>query len=623
VPDAAKDAVRARLRAAGVDLADGQQVLLYAPTWKGDFYHPDDDTRQLRERIESLRARIDTERYCVVLKVHQQVYRYAAGDPTLQRVLVPNDIPANDLLAVTDLLVTDYSSIFFDFLASGRPVVFLAPDLQHYADTRALNLAPDEWPGPVCRDLDELVEIVKQVGTGTEGDPLVSHAAAYAAARERFCPREDGRATERLIDIVFRGKAAGYDVSPSATDGRTTLLIYLGGMAQNGITASVLSLLDNIDYDRFDVSGFFAENRRSERQALIARINPNVRLLRRSGGMLASPLVARAVRQGAGWWGRSSHHRALRRHRRALRDEWLRCFGDARFDHVIDFSGYSPFWDKILVQSGSPSFSIWLHNDLKSDADRRINGRHPHRKNLYGVFELYRHAQNLVSVSAALNAINQDSLARFAGPARFTFARNTINHERILRLAQDTGSDAPVGRSGPRSKTFVTVGRLSPEKNHERLLRAFALVHQDDPGTSLLIVGDGPLRADLTRLTAVLGITESVTLAGHLPNPYRAMAQCGCFVLSSDYEGQPMVILEALVLGLPVVSTAFASVSDALPQGSGLVVAATVDALADGMRAHLRGEVPTAPFDGAVYNQHAMDEFYRAIGAQAAAPSGL
>jgi glycosyltransferase involved in cell wall biosynthesis len=76
-----------------------------------------------------------------------------------------------------------------------------------------------------------------------------------------------------------------------------------------------------------------------------------------------------------------------------------------------------------------------------------------------------------------------------------------------------------------------------------------------------------------------------------------------------------MVILEALILGLPIVTTAFDTVRGALPDGYGIVVRKSDDALAEGMREFLRGNVPAKPFDAAAYNREAMDEFYRAIGA--------
>jgi hypothetical protein len=75
-----------------------------------------------------------------------------------------------------------------------------------------------------------------------------------------------------------------------------------------------------------------------------------------------------------------------------------------------------------------------------------------------------------------------------------------------------------------------------------------------------------------------------------------------------------MVILEARVLGLPVVSTAFDSVASALPPGVGLVVDRTPAALADGLKRAVAGEVPNPTFDPVAYNAEVMEEFYRAVG---------
>ena len=111
-------------------------------------------------------------------------------------------------------------------------------------------------------------------------------------------------------------------------------------------------------------------------------------------------------------------------------------------------------------------------------------------------------------------------------------------------------------------------------------------------------------------------MADAVVLTGLQANPFAILAASDAFVLSSDYEGQPMVILEALVLGLPVVTTAFGSVRSALPEGVGLVVDRTVPALAEGLRAALRGEVPVTTLDAEAYNTEVMAELYRAIGAE-------
>jgi glycosyltransferase involved in cell wall biosynthesis len=143
---------------------------------------------------------------------------------------------------------------------------------------------------------------------------------------------------------------------------------------------------------------------------------------------------------------------------------------------------------------------------------------------------------------------------------------------------------------------------------------AYARVRAEFPATRVVILGDGPDRAALAAHIETLGVGEGVLLAGHQPNPFPIMAAADCFVMTSDHEGQPMVILEALVLGLPVVTTAFDSARSALPEGQGLIVPRSVDGVADGMRAFLRGEVPAEPFDALAYNGEAVAQFLAAIG---------
>ncbi len=104
-----------------------------------------------------------------------------------------------------------------------------------------------------------------------------------------------------------------------------------------------------------------------------------------------------------------------------------------------------------------------------------------------------------------------------------------------------------------------------------------------------------------------------MTLAGQVDNPFAILAECDCFVLSSDYEGQPMVILEARTLGLPVVTTAFSSVGDSVPEDAGLVVPQTVEGVAQGMTRFLAGEVPAHELDTDEYNRQAMADFDRVI----------
>ncbi|MBR0551724.1 glycosyltransferase [Stakelama marina] len=119
-------------------------------------------------------------------------------------------------------------------------------------------------------------------------------------------------------------------------------------------------------------------------------------------------------------------------------------------------------------------------------------------------------------------------------------------------LTIDRLSIAPSSSPGPGTH-YLAVGRLVPQKNFSLLLKAFARARQS--GDRLTILGDGAQRAKLEALAESFGIAESVTFAGHVSDPTDYMKRADIFVLSSDYEGVPAVLLEALAAGLPTVST--------------------------------------------------------------------
>jgi glycosyltransferase involved in cell wall biosynthesis len=104
------------------------------------------------------------------------------------------------------------------------------------------------------------------------------------------------------------------------------------------------------------------------------------------------------------------------------------------------------------------------------------------------------------------------------------------------------------------SKHILAVGRLSPEKDHQNLIRAFALITKVT-NSKLVILGEGPLRMELLKLIEELGLQGRVSLPGFKLDPYPWYRSADLFVLSSYREGFGNVIVEALECGVPVVST--------------------------------------------------------------------
>lgn len=103
-------------------------------------------------------------------------------------------------------------------------------------------------------------------------------------------------------------------------------------------------------------------------------------------------------------------------------------------------------------------------------------------------------------------------------------------------------------------KKIIAVGILQAQKRFDRLLAAFSLI-AENTDARLIVLGDGPERASLETHRAQLGLKDRVSLPGFVDNPAAFCAEADLFVLSSDHEGLPTVLLEALEQGTPVVST--------------------------------------------------------------------
>jgi glycosyltransferase involved in cell wall biosynthesis len=138
--------------------------------------------------------------------------------------------------------------------------------------------------------------------------------------------------------------------------------------------------------------------------------------------------------------------------------------------------------------------------------------------------------------------------------------------------------------------TILAVGRLFRQKRYDILLRAFHELRKSI-NARLIICGDGPLKAELSRLIQELGVDDAVSLEGFVHNPYAWMAIADLLVLTSDHEGLPNVLIEAQALGVPVVATdcRFGPSEIIEPGRTGLLVrTGDVSGIADAMLTLLR-----------------------------------
>jgi len=170
-------------------------------------------------------------------------------------------------------------------------------------------------------------------------------------------------------------------------------------------------------------------------------------------------------------------------------------------------------------------------------ADKRVLARFP----------------RLIAVSSE---IARELVRNGAKPARITTVLNAIDPNRFRRdPARVAGARAAFGLAAD-DVVIGAVGRLERQKRFDLLLDAFAALHANDPRRRLLIVGDGSLRAPLEQQRDALGLGDRVIFTGHVTDVVPVHHALDLFVQSSDYEGTPNAVLEAMAMQTPLVATA-------------------------------------------------------------------
>lgn len=602
--DCRKEELQKKLQMYGIRMQTQKKLILYIYAETNQEGEPVNG-RNIKRRLEELENAVDSNKYQVLIRQRDLTGTEIEGLDQLKHCLIPGAVDLDEVLACTDLLMDEMTGSYYDFMSQKRPVLFLS---------ESVSEGREDLPGPVFRTMKEAGRWIKE-----ERWAKKERGTGFWHREEHRM--EDGKCGARILETLIdqkevRRKSVWEKIRERFARRKEKILFYGSDLRENGVTYSLLSLLDSIDYKKYDVTLLAVLSRQGTNRDKICSVDPRVRVITRFGAANAVPAEQERYRKAMeqGIPEEEKERKALKEY---LFREFQRMFGKAEFDHVIEFTGYSPQYGMLLAAAQNAKKYIWQHSDLQSESHKMIKNGPDMQKKLQAVFSLYPFYDKVTACSRSLRNLNREALANGDTWEKFIYVRNSFSAKRVQEDAAQPYDEIEEYRHFQKpdqnDMIYANMGRLSPEKNQKNLIDAFYRLHEEFKDTKLYLLGDGPLKEELENQIRRYHLEQDVIMTGNLDNPFALLRRCDCFVLPSLYEGQPMSVLEVRVLGLPIILSDFSTREDVCMPDGQRIVKKDPDSIYHGMKEVYQNREAVYQFDPKRYNKDVYREFEKMI----------
>ncbi len=587
---------------------ENKKIYAYMPTWRGAIGEISKDAnKQMTEYLEEIDTKL-TESEILYVNLHPIAVKDIDFSTFKNIRKFPANLETYDFLNCTDCLITDYSSVFYDYAVTRKKCVLFTYDEEEYFADRGVYKPISELPFPQVKTVDELLREIRSENQYDDTEFL-----------KEYCAYDCADATKNILDLVFKNKKShSITLTPIPHNNKKNILIYGGNLDQNGVTTSLYNLLRNVDTTENNYIICFPASKAKAHQSTIADLPQGVSYFPMQD-KLNLELIKNII-----WYSFLGMCFFKKKFIKAdfmtklLKDDWQyeirRLFGCAEFDHAIQFTGYGP---RLIFLFGNFKCkrTIYVHNDMQMEIKTRGNQRADVIKYAYSNYD---------NVALVTEDLFEPTSSFVESTNNFKLAHNVIAYEGIIDRGEKeltfeegvTQSNKPFEEIkdilNSDKKKFISVGRFSPEKGHKRMVDAFNKVWQDNPDTYLIIIGGNQYDNHYNILSEhikTLPCGDNVILIMSMKNPLPVVKKCDGFMLGSYYEGFGLVLVEADILGLPVVSTDIVGPRIFMNNNNGTLVDNTDEGIEKGFILLLEGKVPMLTTDYKKYNENAVNEF--------------
>lgn len=577
-----------------------KQVIAYMPTWREGGRKSASINRANFEYIFSEFEDKLKSNQVVYVNLHPLDAMAVDFDKYEKVRPFPQEFETYEFLNVADVLVTDYSSVFFDFLNTRKKIILYVYDKNGYLSTRGLYRELESFPFPVVESMKELIDEIGQA-KNYEDD----------AIKEEFCPFDSACSAQKICKRVIDNKTDGIVEESIPDNGKENVFIFVGRLANNGITTSLKNLVKTIDLTKRNYYLIFSSRGVRKNKETLKELNQYVSYFPFKGKMnltFSQKLLMVLYRNKI---IKTQRYKKLLGN--AFKYELKRMFADARINTIIHFTGYD-YKTINLFSQFEKNKVIYVHANMQEEINIRKNQR---KDVLFDAYRLYN------KVAVVSEDIIKPTFEISGREDNIVVCKNIIDDRSILLKSMEEFEIEEQATFYPspyfllklfdsKNIKFINIGRFSPEKGQMRLLDAFKKVHTDYPETSLVIMGGSSYKnyyQEIIDHIIKLNLEDAVILVKNMSNPYPLLKKMDALVLSSFAEGFGLVIAEANILDKPVISVDIQGAHGFMMEHGGTLYSNDTEGLYEGMCDYINGKVERMSVDYEEYNKEAILEF--------------
>lgn len=580
-----------------------KSIYMYMPTWRGTVTGGIDAKANiyLQYYLFELDKQL-TDKEILYVNLHPMARKNVNFNWFEHIRQFPENYETYEFLNIADVLITDYSSVFYDFAVTQKKIVLFTYDEEEYFHDRGMYEPLESLPFPKVKTLEKLLYEMRSPKEYDDSEFL-----------KKYAPYDSINAAKELCQRILFGTEGLMREIELKGNGKKNVLIYVGNLPKNGITTAVMNLLKHVDTSQHNYYITFVAGKVKPNREILFQLPANISYIPTTGAMnmtfwqKVSYLLYTHFKFPFSWFWRINQH--------TFKEEIKRCYGDIKFSDVVHFTGYE--FKKILFYSLFDSNRIiYVHNDMLGEVNIKRNQRREILEYAYTNYDKVAVvAEGVVAptkkflkkdreINVVHNLMAQQEVVE-KSKYNITFDDNTqsnIELEELIKILHE-----------PDTKVYINVGRYAPEKGQKQLINAFARIWKENPKTYLFIIGGyqlNGLRDELLDYIQDLECKNHIALILSMSNPFPIFKACDYFVLSSFYEAFPFVLMEANILGLPFIFTDIEGPKEFMQKHGARIVENSEEGLYQGMQELLEGKVPVIDIDYEEYNKKALEEFY-------------